>query len=90
MLTVYRKLLEAIVYTMLIFHSADSGLINVQDSDLVSLGYQIKNYEDAGRTVYLRFAPEMGGIWNPGWALMPTLYKSTWIRMYTIIKQIAP
>lgn len=32
----------------------------------------------------------MNGIWNTGWGLMPTLYKSTWIRMYTIIKQIAP
>jgi len=68
----------------------DSGLTNVMDSVIVSLAYQILGYQEKARTVFLRWAPEMQGTWNPGWALMPTLYRQVWIRMHTIIKQIAP
>ena len=37
----------------------DDGMANVTDADLVALGTQIKSYQDAGRTVWLRYAPEM-------------------------------
>lgn len=34
-------------------------MANVTDADLVALGTQIKSYQDSGRTVWLRYAPEM-------------------------------
>lgn len=42
----------------------DSGLGNVTDADLVSLGVQLAGYEAAGRSIVLRWAPEMQGVWN--------------------------
>ena len=39
----------------------DDGLAAVTDGDLVALGQQFAGYEAAGRTVYLRWAPEMQG-----------------------------
>lgn len=61
----------------------------IMDSDLVSLGMQLQRYENLGRQVYLRFLPEMGGAWQR-YGLQPTLFKSTWLRMHAIIKELAP
>ncbi|KAL7005345.1 hypothetical protein EMMF5_005042 [Cystobasidiomycetes sp. EMM_F5] len=66
-----------------------NGLSNVTDSDILSLGLQIRTYQGSGRTVFLRWGPEMNGNWMV-YGLQPTAFKSLWIRMYTIIKSEAP
>ncbi|MBW0541169.1 hypothetical protein O181_080884 [Austropuccinia psidii MF-1] len=58
----------------------------VADSDLNALGIQLASYKnDLNRTVFLRFAPEMQGAWNP-YGFQPTAFLALWKRMYTIIK----
>lgn len=67
----------------------DDGLAAVTDADLVALGTQIAGYEAAGRTVWLRWAPEMQGVWFE-YGQQPTQYVAVWRRMYSIIKELAP
>lgn len=39
---------------------------NLRDADWAVLGGQLRNYTEVyNRTVFLRFAPEMQGIWMP-------------------------
>lgn len=45
--------------------------------------------ENYNRNVFLRWAPEMNGNWNP-YGLQPVQYVQTWIQMYTAVKAIAP
>jgi hypothetical protein len=68
---------------------ANDGLAAVTDTDLKFLGSQLANLTLAGRDVFLRFCPEMNGNWFT-FGYQPTLFKSTWIRMATIIRQLAP
>jgi hypothetical protein len=76
-------------YMLTVYPDQPGNLAAVQDSDLVALANQIAVYQSQGRTVYLRFAPEMGGNWNV-YGVQPTAFKALWVRMYTIVKQIAP
>jgi hypothetical protein len=41
------------------------------------------------RTVFLRWAPEMQGIWNT-YGQQPVAFRNAWQLMYTTVKQIAP
>lgn len=66
-----------------------SALDAVTDDDLVALGAQLKSYtDDFNRTVFLRFAPEMQGTWNP-YGFQPTKYLTLWKRMFTTVKSLA-
>jgi hypothetical protein len=42
------------------------------------------------RTVFLRWAPEMQGLWNANYGQRPTAFRAAWQRMYQAIKSIAP
>lgn len=66
-----------------------NGTAAVMDSDILSLAIQIRTYSDDGRTVYLRWGPEMNGDWFP-YGMAPVAYKALWVRMYNIIKAEAP
>jgi len=68
----------------------DEGYEAVTDGDLAALGQQLAEYEANGRTVYLRYAPEMQGIWNAAYGSRPTAFIEEWRRMYTIVKSLAP
>lgn len=50
------------------------------DGDLVALGHQLADDADKGRTTYLRFAPEMQGIWM-AYGAQPTAYVELWRRV---------
>ncbi|KAI8458947.1 hypothetical protein BY996DRAFT_6410550 [Phakopsora pachyrhizi] len=64
---------------------------NVSDQDLSDLAKQLSSYSKPplSRTVFLRFAPEMQGIWNP-YGFQPTQFLALWRRMYQIIKAETP
>jgi beta-mannanase len=68
---------------------ANSGLEAVTDNDLKQLGQQLADLNREGRDVFLRFCPEMNGNWFP-YGYQPTLFKSTWIRMATTVRKLAP
>lgn len=59
-------------------------------TDLELLGQQILFYQSApyNRTVFLRYAPEMQGNWNP-YGYSPSSFVAGWKTMYTTIKGIA-
>lgn len=58
----------------------EDGLDAVTDGDLVALGTQLAEDAQYGRTVYLRFAPEMQGIWMP-YGMQPTAFVALWKRV---------
>jgi len=63
---------------------------NLQASDYTQLGQQILNYTaNYQRQVFLRFAPEMQGLWFP-YGFQPYSYLPMWRTMYTSIKAIVP
>ncbi|KAH9464229.1 hypothetical protein Pst134EB_003761 [Puccinia striiformis f. sp. tritici] len=67
-----------------------TGFDTVTDDDLKLLGVQLQGYTDVlNRTVFLRFAPEMQGLWNP-YGFQPTRFLQLWRRMYTIVKAASP
>lgn len=67
----------------------DDGLDKIQDSDILALALQIRTYQGAGRTVFLRWAPEFAGNWMP-YGLKPVAFVAMWKRMHDIIKAEAP
>ncbi|GAA95168.1 glycoside hydrolase family 26 protein [Mixia osmundae IAM 14324] len=67
-----------------------STLASVTAQDLTDLGNQLLNYTVTyNRTCFLRWAPEMQGLWNP-YGQQPTEYVALWKIMYPAIKAIAP
>jgi hypothetical protein len=67
-----------------------TGYDTVTDDDLKLLGLQLQGYTEVmNRTVFLRFAPEMQGQWNP-YGFQPTKFLQLWRRMYATIKSAAP
>ncbi|PLW41636.1 hypothetical protein PCASD_05401 [Puccinia coronata f. sp. avenae] len=67
-----------------------TGYDTVTDDDLKLLGLQLQGYTEVmNRTVFLRFAPEMQGQWNP-YGFQPTKFLQLWRRMYAAIKSAAP
>ncbi|KAK4055104.1 hypothetical protein OIV83_000384 [Microbotryomycetes sp. JL201] len=66
------------------------GFAAVSDDDFTALGQQILDYQTSlNRTTYLRYAPEMQGLWNR-YGNQPTEFVSHWREMYTAVKSIAP
>lgn len=65
------------------------GFAAVEDSDILSLALQLRTYQGANRTVWLRWAPEFAGNWMV-YGLQPTAFLELWTRMYNIIKAEAP
>lgn len=66
--------------------------LDIPDSDLNLLATQLASYTNTttlNRTVFLRFAPEMQGTWNP-YGFQPTAFIALWRRMYPIIKAASP
>ncbi|KAH9821506.1 glycoside hydrolase superfamily [Melampsora americana] len=51
--------------------------------------YTVLDQSDFNRTVFLRWAPEMQGRWNP-YGQLPVLFVQAWQAMYKAIKTIAP
>jgi len=67
-----------------------TGLDTVTDDNLKQLGEQLRGYTDVmNRTVFLRFAPEMQGTWNP-YGFQPTKFLDLWRRMFAIVKAASP
>lgn len=67
-----------------------TGLDTVTDDDLKLLGTQLQGYTQVmNRTVFLRFAPEMQGTWNP-YGFQPTKFLALWRRMWLAVKTAAP
>jgi len=67
-----------------------TGLDTVTDENLKQLGEQLRGYTDVmNRTVFLRFAPEMQGTWNP-YGFQPTKFLDLWRRMFAIVKAASP
>lgn len=67
-----------------------TALTLLSDNDYTVLGNQILAYQtDYNRTVFLRWAPEMQGRWNP-YGQLPVLFVQAWQAMYKGIKAIAP
>ncbi|KAK4057668.1 hypothetical protein OIO90_001316 [Microbotryomycetes sp. JL221] len=67
-----------------------NGFSAVTDDDLTALGQQILDYQTSlNRTTFLRYAPEMQGLWNR-YGNQPTEFVSHWRDMYTTVKSIAP
>lgn len=66
------------------------GFGNVTTDDFTALGNQILGYEtNYNRTTFLRYAPEMQGLWNK-YGQQPTEFISSFQTMYTTVKNIAP
>jgi len=66
------------------------GFGNVTTDDFTKLGNQILQYETQyNRTTFLRYAPEMQGLWN-AYGQQPTEFISSFQTMYTIVKKLAP
>jgi len=66
------------------------SLGGVSDADLEALGRQLADYHTSTRRpVFLRFAPEMQGLWMP-YGAQPTLFLALWIRMFVAVKAHAP
>jgi len=65
------------------------SLGGVSDADLEALGRQLADYQATRRPVFLRFAPEMQGLWMP-YGAQPTLFLALWKRMFVAVKAQAP
>lgn len=66
------------------------GFNTVTVADFTALGEQILDYQkNLNRTVFLRYAPEMQGIWN-AYGMQPTGFNVSWHIMYNAVKSVAP
>ncbi len=66
------------------------GFDAVTAQDYTDLGNQILGYETQyNRTTFLRYAPEMQGLWNK-YGQQPTAFIQSFQTMYTTVKAIAP
>ncbi|GAA6064204.1 hypothetical protein JCM10212_001617 [Sporobolomyces blumeae] len=66
------------------------GFSTVSESDFTSLGQQILDYQvNLNRTVFLRYAPEMQGLWMK-YGQQPTAFRESWTTMYNAVKAVAP
>ncbi|GAA6010200.1 hypothetical protein JCM10207_005663 [Rhodosporidiobolus poonsookiae] len=67
-----------------------SGFDTVTDDDFTALGKQILDYQvNLNRTVFLRYAPEMQGLWME-YGQQPTAFNQSWHQMYNLVKATAP
>ncbi|BGP12272.1 hypothetical protein JCM10213_000033 [Rhodosporidiobolus nylandii] len=67
-----------------------SGFSAVTDDDFTALGRQIYDYQaNLNRTVFLRYAPEMQGLWM-AYGQQPTAFNQSWHQMYNVVKSVAP
>ncbi|GAA5861372.1 hypothetical protein JCM3774_000227 [Rhodotorula dairenensis] len=66
------------------------GFAAVTDDDFIALGKQILDYQTTlNRTTFLRYAPEMQGVWM-AYGQQPTAFLQSWQNMYTLVKSVAP
>ena len=57
---------------------------------LLILARYVTDQVNLNRTVFLRYAPEMQGLWNSQYGQRPTAFVASWRAIYTAIKAIAP
>ncbi|KAL8286187.1 hypothetical protein RQP46_004675 [Phenoliferia psychrophenolica] len=67
------------------------GFDAVSDADFTALAQQISDYHTINnRTVFLRYAPEMQGLWNLLYGMRPTEFVASWTKMHAAVTALAP
>ena len=59
----------------------------ITNQDIQNLANQCKEYNDAGRPVFVRFGPEMNGNWF-AYSQQPSAFQSVWKQVYNAINQV--
>ncbi|GAA6009635.1 uncharacterized protein JCM10292_002221 [Rhodotorula paludigena] len=68
----------------------NNGFDAITDDDFTALGKQILDYQqNLNRTVFLRYAPEMQGLWME-YGQQPVAFNQSWHNMYYLVKAVAP
>ncbi|KAJ3389736.1 hypothetical protein HDU84_008331 [Entophlyctis sp. JEL0112] len=75
------------IYNYVALANGTQGFDIISDESIIHLATRLGQI--SGRTLFVRWLPEMNGNWMP-YGQQPAQYVATWKRMYPIMKNLAP